>query len=73
MGCAVDTSRMCAAALLSGFPASATARDIEGRRFDVTPFAGYRGDGDFDALIGPNNPVNKADGSFGVARVAFAF
>lgn len=44
---------------------ASAADDIE-PKFEVTPIVGYRGGGDFDALVGTENPNIQPDVSFGL-------
>lgn len=48
------------------FATIAAAADDTEPTFEVTPIVGYRGGGDFDALVGPDNPNIQPDASFGL-------
>jgi opacity protein-like surface antigen len=44
----------------------AIAAEAAEREFEVTPLVGYRGGGDFDALVGTDNPNIEPEVSFGL-------
>lgn len=47
--------------------APVAAEETAEPKFDVTPMVGYRAGGDFDALVGSDNPNIEPEVSFGIA------